>query len=218
MKQFLLKHKATIAPIIGFGLAGLIWGLEAYRGTVGSNEVFTNPFSYILGAVAFGILGTGSLVLFSHNLKKSLITIGLGLMGWLVAFLLPLAIPNLDVFGAIFLEFILPSNPSNFITSLLAFTNLEPSLRIGVLFLGFLVSGLVVGTTYSLLFKINPIKIALYFSLGFSILSLITPILGNMVSTILHSLVLSYLFTFIFLGILLGFFTKSILFRQEVNE
>jgi len=42
--------RASVAAA-GFGFGGMLWGLEAYRGTVGAGESFTNPFSYILGTI-----------------------------------------------------------------------------------------------------------------------------------------------------------------------
>ena len=61
MEKFKIKTmsfwRRTGILVAGFGFGGVLWGLEVYRGTVGSDEVFTNPFSYILGAVALGVFG-----------------------------------------------------------------------------------------------------------------------------------------------------------------
>ena len=72
------------------------------RGSVGGGESFTNPFSYILGAVAMAVFGGFSLVYLGHfqRLNEPLSRwifsgstakiIGLGLVGWLVAFAVPM--------------------------------------------------------------------------------------------------------------------------------
>jgi hypothetical protein len=52
-----------LSSIIGFGISGILWGIECYSGTIARNEAFTNPFSFILGAICFGIIGSFSLMI-----------------------------------------------------------------------------------------------------------------------------------------------------------
>src|SRR3989338_6266546 len=51
------RWKRTAILMAGFGFGGLLWGFEAYRGTVGTADAFVSPFSFILGAVAMGFFG-----------------------------------------------------------------------------------------------------------------------------------------------------------------
>ena len=138
--------KYIITPALGFGIAGVIWGIEAFRGTVGSGETFTNPFSYILGAVAFGILGSLSLVIFSGDIKKIIKVVTVGLVGWIIAFLLPAIWGySLFLFGGIAQPiFFLISYISG--TSLTNLLNLQPSMLITGLWLEFLFTGAIVGS------------------------------------------------------------------------
>ncbi|MBI2643992.1 MAG: hypothetical protein HYW95_00580 [Candidatus Wildermuthbacteria bacterium] len=210
MKGFLLRHKRTLAPIIGFGLAGAIWGIEAYRGTVGSNETFTNPFSYILGAVAFGILGSLSLVLFSGDRKLMFKVMSIGTLGWLMSFIIPMIwIEWLVIWGTVLLEFLLPSEPNEFLSKIFYYWDLQPSLRIGVLYLEFAIVGLFTGTLYGILLKKNLIKIGLATATSLLSTALISPIIGNYLGESLSSLLSSYIFTFLFMGCVLGWMIAS---------
>ena len=58
-----VSRKEFLGVVFGFGLAGALWGWECYRGTVGSDDVITSPFSFILGAVFLGVFGGIALVL-----------------------------------------------------------------------------------------------------------------------------------------------------------
>ena len=50
-------RRQLLAVVLGFGVAGLLWGWQIFDWVTSENEAFTNPFSFILGAVYLGFLG-----------------------------------------------------------------------------------------------------------------------------------------------------------------
>lgn len=199
----LKKYLLTCAA--GFGLGGLLWGLDAFFGTVGADEVFTNPFSYILGIVALGLLGSLSLILFSKNTRKILKVSLLGLLGCLVGFIgVALFSYYLYLYGGLFLSGI----TSFFVRAeeLKRFINLEPSLVVGGIWLIFVLSGGITGLFYSLILKTKIWPIVWRGGTGFVLGSLIGPVIGNLVGNALNSLLVSYLITFAIISISLGLF------------
>lgn len=205
------KNKFIVA--LGFGIGGALWGLEAYRGTVGSDEVFTNPFSYILGAVALAICGGIALsFVLSHSgsfftLKTAKI-LGLGLVGWLVAFLVPAVwVDQLSIGSVLLLSIIVsPLNQTGaFVDNIINYIGLDPAMHIGGLSLEFFATGAIAGFIYSLIFKTKISKTVLCGAGGFALASLLGPILGNMAGDLFGSLFVSYLVTFLVIGTIFGF-------------
>lgn len=210
------KRAAVLAA--GFGVGGAIWGLEAYRGTVGSGEVFTNPFSYILGAVSLAVFGglvlaylsqiNGSTPLSRLFLSKNTMKIvGLGLVGWLVAFLLPAVWLNKLLFiGLLILSFILsPFEASGSLGQFLPnYLRLDPSLNVGILFVEFLFAGLIIGLVYSLILKTKIIRMMLWAAGGFALAALIGPILGNLIGNLFGALIVNYTLTFVIICVIFG--------------
>jgi len=81
-------RKQLVAVVLGFGIAGILWGWQCYDWATSHNEAFTNPFSLILGALylaIFGGLGLGW-AFFRENKRKFLFLILLGIPAWLIAF------------------------------------------------------------------------------------------------------------------------------------
>ncbi len=213
------KNKLIVA--LGFGVGGALWGLEAYRGTVGSDEVFTNPFSYILGSVALAICGgialayIKSLTLLPSRLsypkrggaREGVKIIGLGLIGWVVAFALPAVWAyELWLFGSII--GIIPELFARGDT-VDSFLSLEPSIGVAYFWLEFLITGAIVGLIYAFLEKTKILKSVLYSAGGFALASLLGPILGNLIGNIFESLFISYLSTFTIIGVVFGFFLAA---------
>lgn len=218
--QRISPWKAMLISAAGFGIGGAFWGLEAYRGTVGSHEVFTNPFSYVLGAVYLGVFGGLALALIeklknlsvpwwvglfsSENLKRMGRIVGIGTIGWLVAFVVPAVLGEwLLAFGAVLtpLIFVIAKFGSLDVIPLFI---LKPSLILGQLWVHFLIAGIFIGAVYAILLKTKIVKTALWTGLGFAIASLIGPILGNLVGNVFDSLLISYLVTFLVIGKVFG--------------
>lgn len=216
----------------GFGVGGALWGLEAYRGTVGSDEVFTNPFSYILGAVAMAVFGGLALstMFHRHTMEGGLINISisdarnclsnklfwkiliLGTLGWLVAFLLPAVWAyELFLFGGqitIIFEFFASGETIDKLFSL------QPYLGVAYLWLEFLLAGAILGLVYSLIFKTKILKAVLWSAGGFALASIAGPILGNLIGDLFGSLLVSYLITFLVIGVSFGLFLELGIYRK----
>jgi MFS family permease len=82
-------RRQLLAVVLGFGVGGILWGWQCYNWVTTHNEVFTNPFSFVLGAIylaIFGGLGLGW-AFFRKDKKKFLLLILLGIPIWVVAFL-----------------------------------------------------------------------------------------------------------------------------------
>lgn len=194
-----------LIPAIGFGIGGALWGWEAFRGTVGAEEVITNPFSYILGAIFLGIIGSASLVIFSKDIKKILKIIGVGIISWIIGFSVPaIFIDWMLIFGAGLLTPIAIFLPRDIF---IKFSGLEPSLVIWHFWLGFLITGAIVGLFYALILKLKIQPLIWRSAVGFAIASLISPILGNLIgNNLLNSLFSAYIITFTLIGIIFGLF------------
>lgn len=207
--------KYIVTPAIGFGLAGLIWGWEAYRGTVGAGETFTNPFSYILGAVAFGILGSLSLVLFSGDKKKIFKAVTMGLVGWIVSFLVPALFLNWLLIGGGILLLPVAWIAKLIKIDLVSLLRLDPSLIVGHLWLEFLFTGLLVGLMYGLLLKVKIRQIIVYCAIGFASISWGGPIFGSLIGNAIDSLFVGYLVTFGLIGTVLGLLLGGVMIYQK---
>lgn len=72
------KIKYLLAPAIGFGIGGALWGLFHFLESTGDVNLF--------GAALIGLIGTSSLVLLSRNIKflKKIFIILSGGIAWLV--------------------------------------------------------------------------------------------------------------------------------------
>lgn len=209
------KNKLIVA--LGFGIGGAIWGLEAYRGTVGSDEVFTNPFSYILGAVAMAVCGGIALVYIENKRLNQRLSrlflsgkttkiVGLGLVGWIVAFMVPAVwVEWIMTLGAILIMGLVLLG-GIFTLDLVPFITLNPSLLVGHLWFEFLITGAIIGLIYAFLIKAKILKGILYGAGGFALASLLGPILGNIAGNIFGSLFVSYIITFTVIGVVFGKF------------
>lgn len=214
------KVKYIVTPAVGFGLAGLIWGWEAYRGTVGAGETFTNPFSYILGAVAFGILGSLSLVLFSGDKKKIIRVVIFGTIGWIVAFILPAIFAySLYISGSVLLSIILfPFQFSENLSDIfIANIGLEPSLNIGGFLIEFFLTGMIIGLLYGFILKIRILQTVLVSSIVFGTMSVLVPLSGNLLRFVGAPLFIVYLFTFAIIGLVLGLLLGRAVNYQREN-
>jgi hypothetical protein len=207
-REHLVKN--ILVPIVGFGLAGALWGYEVFLGEVGEPNPLGTPFAYVLGSLFLGILGSGSLVLFSGNWKKILQMIGLGTLAWIVAFNLPriweyylwlgggllLAAP-FSLFGWItFVKEVL-------VDYFIKYTSLD-SLQVANFWIEFFFAGAIVSAVYYFLLKSKPIRTILFGAFGFALASILSPIFGNVAGNIFDSLFVAYLATFSLIGIIFG--------------
>jgi len=200
-------RKQLIAVVLGFGIAGILWGWQCYDWTTSHNEAFTNPFSLILGALylaIFGGLGLGW-AFFRENKRKFLFLILLGIPAWLIAFLVP-GIANYWLFwgGGIFLFpfYLLMSYFSEIIRFQGSLIDLAPSLVVGSLWLEFLLSGILISLFLLIFLKPKNKKYFFLPGLFFSFSSLIAPLISNLMEFYLfHSLLLSYLLTFLLISL-----------------
>ena len=190
-----------LSAIIGFGISGILWGIECYSGTIARNEALANPFSFILGAICFGIIGSFSLMIFREkNIKNIAKFVLIGFFGWIVAFILPYLFNYfLFLFGSSILSILTLGLTQNFF---IEFFTLGGVLEIGSLWLEFLFVGLIFSIFYNLILKIKFNKSILKIGIIFALVSIISPIVGNLIGVyIFSSLFLAYLITFLFIGV-----------------
>jgi len=206
-----------LVVILGFGIAGILWGLECFNGIVARDEVFTNPFSFILGAVFFGAIGGLSLALTkTRDIKQVIKILILGAIGCFFGFLLPYlfsliliiagGVLNYFLFlSAYFIETISLGAGDLFLTNFTQLGNLNPSLIFSGLWLEFFFTGAIIGLVYGLIFKTKILSVVLKTAIYFAVASLIAPILGNLIGVaFFNSLFFAYIITFIILGTGLG--------------
>lgn len=198
------KFRYIVTPAIGFGLGGAIWGWDIYRGAIESNEAFINPFSFISGAFSFGILGSLSLAIYSGDMKKILKVVGVGLVGWIAAFLLPLLFGYyLFIVGGIITPFI---GIISILTDIdpAVFLSLPNSVIVGHRWAEFLLTGIIIGLVYGLLLKKSLVRVSLVVGVGLAFGSLISPVAGNLLNSAANSLLAVFITTFLLLGAISG--------------
>jgi len=200
-------RKQLIAVVLGFGIAGILWGWQCYDWTTSHNEAFTNPFSIILGAFWISVFGGLALAFsfFKKNKRRFLLLFFLGIPVWFLAFLTPGVLSDWVWYGSlmflhplVLLFFLLFD--SNKIVSLF---DLDPSLHVGTLCLEFFLTFLLVGIFYSFFFKKpSKLKLILIPPIWVAIFAIISPIIGNLIGFYLfHSLLLAYLLTFLLISL-----------------
>ena len=215
-----VRRRRWYGVVFGFGLAGALWGWQAYSWVIEEEEVFTNPFSFILGALFLGVFGGLALTIFSRDIKKILKVVILGTLGWIVAFFVAgiFSWPWLIGLGTFILQ---PLNM--FLVLKLALNtdflfNLRPSLIVAPLWLGFLISGFIISLFYALILKKKIKPLIINGSLSFGLASIFSPIIGNLIgNSLFNSLLLAYLITFILISTIFALFLAKAIYKQE-NE
>ena len=198
-------RKQLIAVVLGFGIAGLVWGGALYWSYHNSDASFISPFILDGGALPlaiFGGLGFGYAFL-KDNKKKFLFLILLGIPIWILAFLIPVIFTEWlwTASGIIFPIFWIIGYP--FKVDIVNFLIINPSLRVGTLWLEFLFTFLVVSIFYSFFSKnSSKLKLILIPPIWVAIFAIISPIIGNLIGFYLfHSLLLAYLLTFLLISL-----------------
>lgn len=191
--------KYALSGALGFGLGGALWGYLIFSSYV---DYLNSPFDYFYGAIALGIIGGVALALFSKDLKKILVFSLLGVIAFVIGFVIisifnypivllsPLYLPLYRIFGDNAMLFLL-----------------KPKLNVGLLALGFAFVGALGGFAYGLASRKNVLYIVLFMlagAIGFGIGSLISPVIGNLVGMAFDSRLVAYLVTFTIIGVIPG--------------
>lgn len=180
--------------VLGFGLAGAIWGgWDLY-----TDEAVTYPLTAV-GGLSLAILGGLGLSLPSGNIKSILKILGLGLIGNVIGFgLAGFGIYNLSILG-IRIFSLLPL-PVSFVDLI----SLEPRLGIAAYWLNFALAGAFMGLFFALGLKGRILSMILRGAIGFGLAAIVGPILGNLIGNLFGSLLMSYLVTFLIIGVIFG--------------
>jgi len=188
-------RKYIAVNTVGFGLAGLCWGLVLYRRL----PDLEYPFHYAF-VILLAVLGGASLALLRWNAKGILKSIGGGFLGYGVgSFLMSFLIYKFSLYGTFILSIFLSRiNPEYF--------NLDPNIGVSVFWLLFLIIGVFAGLFYALFLKTKVWPMVWRGGAGFALGSLIGPIIGNLLGNLFNSLLVAYLITFAVMSVVLGKF------------
>lgn len=190
-------RKYLLINALGFGLAGAIWGAARFFLVPVSATTIDFPLHYIL-VFSISILGGLSLTYGIGNLKHAGRVIGFGFLGS-VPSLLAGALSEFYLFslGDSLLPWTRFESGSFFWAD---FSNLEPNIMVGNLWITFLIMGAIIGIFFALGLKIKIWTMAWRAGVGMALGSIIGPVLGNLVDP----LWLSYLVTFSIITALMG--------------
>jgi len=198
-------RKQLIAVVLGFGIAGLVWGGALYWSYHNSDASFISPFILDGGALPlaiFGGLGLGYAFL-KNNKKKILFLILLGIPAWILAFLIPVIFTEwLMVLSAV-ISVVYIGFYYLFKIDITPLLYLKPSVAVTGIWLEFLFTFLILAIFYSFFFKkSSKLKLILIPPIWVAIFAIISPIIGNLIGFYLfHSLLLSYLLTFLLISL-----------------
>lgn len=203
--------KQVLTPVIGFGLAGALWGHSIFVGEVKLQNDYGTPFPYILGAIFFGILGAGALTIFSRGWKKIMLTICITTMIWVIGFTVPrIWEEDLSFWGTLILA--LPIGIVGFFNTSLArsfleplqYLGLQPKMALATFWPEFLLIAIAVTAAYALALKANIKRLVIFGTVGFTVSSIVSPVIGNLVGNLFNSLFAVYLITFTLIGVMFG--------------
>ena len=168
MNKNLLKH--ILIPGIGFGIGGMIWGVEIIESMNQGKEI--PIFGYLISNVLLGLFGGLVLSVFLKKRKQMIKIISFGIIGILLGFFIglivsyPLGLYLGRMFGVFLFSFsISPDMLWESITGLDGFL-------IGDLVFVFALIGFIVGAFYALALKIKVLSLAKYGAIGFALGSL----------------------------------------------
>jgi len=200
--------KYALSGAVGFGVGGAIWGYIIFSSFV---YYLTSPFYYFYGAIALGVIGGVTLALPSKDLKKILLFPLLGLIAFVIGFVI-IAILSypLVLLSPLYLPLYLILSEKDAMLFML-----KPELDVGLLVLGFTFVGASGGFAYGIAHGLTSKKSIPYAFLyvllfmlagmiGFGIGSLVSPVIGNLVGIALDSLLTAYLVTFTIVGAIPG--------------
>ncbi len=198
--------KYLLVNAIGFGLGGLLWGWILYSELPNSGSPF-----HFMAIITMGLFGGISLVWFNKSIKNISKSVLAGFLGWGIVFIGAIVIVYpLFISGLILLSLL----PFYFIDT--EILNLMPSIEIGNFWLVFLLTGSIIGLSYSLFLKLKKWPLIWRSGLGLGLASLIGPVIGNLTGDLFNSILISYLTTFSLIGIILGIFLSWGVYKWRV--
>jgi len=199
--------KYLLVNAIGFGLGGLLWGWILYNGLPGP----ASPFHF-MAIIVMGLFGGISLVWFNKSIKNISKSVLAGFLGWGIGLVTTgiLVYPLSLISGFVLSTFI----PSFLVDNKLI--ELEPNIGVSVYWLLFLITGSIIGLSYSLFLKLKIWPLIWRSGLGLGLASLIGPVVGNLTGNLFNSILISYLTTFSLIGIILGIFLSWGVYKWRV--
>ncbi|MDI6896676.1 hypothetical protein [Methanocella conradii] len=209
--------KYALSGAAGFGVGGAIWGYIIFSSFI---YYLTSPFYYFYGAIAPGVIGGVALALFSKDLKRILVFPLLGLIAFVIGFVI-IAILSYPImlFSPLYLPLYIFGEKAGLFM-------LKPELYVGPLALGFAFMGGLAGLAYGLAYGLTSRKSIPYAflyvilsmlagAIGFGISSLISPVVGNLVGMAFGSLLVAYLVTFSIVGVIPGALLGAVMYRAD---
>ena len=204
--------KYLLVNAIGFGLGGLLWGWILYS----ELPDLEYPFHF-MAIIVMGLFGGISLIWFNKSIKNVSKSVLAGFLGWGVGFV-GIGIFNywLYLYGILILS-IIPfiNNPVGDKFFKLIDLNMN-NIGIGSFWLVFLLTGSIIGLSYSLFLKLKIWPLIWRSGLGLGLASLISPVIGNLTGNLFNSILISYLTTFSLIGIILGLFLSWGVYKWRV--
>ncbi len=211
--------KYALSGAAGFGIGGAIWGYIIYSSFI---YYLTSPFYYFYGALPLGVIGGIALALPSKDLKKILLFPLLGLIAFIVGFLI-IAILSypLVLLSPLYLPLYLILSEKDAMLFML-----KPELDVGLLVLGFTFVGASGGFAYGIAHGFTSRKSIPYAflyvvlsmlagAIGFGVSSLIGPVVGNLAGIAFGSLLVAYLVTFSIVGVIPGALIGVVVYRAD---
>jgi len=195
-------RKYIAVNTVGFGLAGLCWGLVLYRRL----PDLEYPFHYAF-VILLAVLGGASLALLRWNAKGILKSIGGGFLGYGVGLLVGGFLIYPLYFTGIYILSLIPFTNNPIADKIFELIDLsQKDIGVGSFWLVFLVIGLFAGLSYALFLKTKVWPMVWRGGAGFALGSLIGPIIGNLLGNLFNSLLVAYLITFAVMSVVLGKF------------
>ena len=199
--------KYLLVNAIGFGLGGLLWGWILYSELPNSGSPF-----HFMAIITMGLFGGISLVWFNKSIKNISKSVLAGFLGWGVGFVIAgIFVYPLSLISGYLSIFLIPS----FLVDN-KFIELGPNIGISVYWLLFLITGILIGLSYSLFLKLKIWPLIWRSGLGLGLASLIGPVIGNLIGNLFNSILISYLTTFSLIGIILGIFLSWGVYKWRV--
>lgn len=190
-------RKYLLINALNFGLAGAVWGVFRLYFSHVSTTTVDFPLHYIM-AISVSLLGGLSLSYWTGNIKKILRVIGFGFLGVVLSLLVGVVAEfYLYSLGGSLLPWRMFEAGYFFWSD---FSNLEPNIIVGNLWLVFLILGVIIGAFFAIGLKTKIWPMAWRAGVGMALGSIIGPIAGNLV----EPLWVSYLVTFSIITALMG--------------
>ncbi len=187
--------------ILGFGLAGIVWGLARYFLVPVSETTIDFPLHYIM-AFSISILGGLSLTYGIRDIKRIWRVIEFGFYGMVVSLIVgAFSVSFIFIGSNLFLPWLwFGSITINDFWN--KFSGLEPNIIIGDLWILFFIMGAIIGAFFAIGMRKKIWPMAWRAGIGMALGSIAGPILGNLVGP----LWLSYAVTFFILTVVMGLF------------